>query len=89
MDETQRTKANHLCLATCINKSLKHKYSWGDSISSTKIKKDIVRLPSKNKKVDFDILKTLISAASKLVIKDVVLYADKKIAATKEIIKQQ
>lgn len=89
MDETQRSKANQLCLATCINKSLKHKYSWGDSISSTKIKKDIVRLPSKNKKVNFDILKTLISAASKLVIKDVVLYADKKIAATKEIIKQQ
>lgn len=82
-NEEKRTKLTQLYLATCINKSLKRKYSWGDSISSTKIKKDKVSLPVKNHKLDYSVMATFISAIQKLVIKDVVLYTDKKIAATK------
>ena len=77
------TKANQLYLVTCIYKSLSHKYSWGDSVSKAKIQKDIIYLPTKNGKPDFETMETLISAVQKLVIKDVVLYADKKIQATK------
>lgn len=82
-NEQKRSKLNQLYLATCINKSLQHKYSWGDSISNTKIKKDKVLLPVKNQQPDYTIMETFISAIQKLVIKDVVLYVDRKIEEAK------
>lgn len=45
-----------------------------------------IMLPIKNSIIDYDIMNTIISAVKKLVIKDVVLYADKKIDATKKVI---
>ena len=36
--------------------------------------------------IDFNLMQNLISAIQKLVIKDVVLYADQKITATEQII---
>lgn len=83
----QKSKLTHLFLATCIKKSLSHKYSWGNSISKAKIKKDKVALPVCNSTIQYDMMDTLISAIQKLVIKDVVDYADEKIKATKNIIK--
>lgn len=88
LDDKQRTKNVHLYLATCVRKSLKHKYSWGNSVSSTKIKKDVVSLPAHNGKVNYNLMEILISAIQKLVIKDVVLYADQNIKVTKNIINQ-
>jgi len=44
-----------------------------------------IKLPFKNGKIDFDFMETFISAIQKLVIKDVVLYANKKILATKRL----
>ena len=85
-DGVKRSRLNQLYLATCVNKSLKHKYSWGDSISSTKIKKDKVSLPTQNNQPNYAIMETFISAIQKLVVKDVVLYADRKIAATKHAV---
>lgn len=83
----KRTRLNQLYLATCIKKSLGHKYTWGDSISRTKIQKDTVNLPlSNDSKPDYALMETLIRAVQKLVIKNVVLYADRRIAATKEAI---
>ncbi len=38
---------------------------------------------------DYDLIKTLISDIQKLVIKDVVLYADRKIEATREVVGRQ
>lgn len=81
-DEVKADKINQLYLSTCVRKSLGHKYSWGDSISNKKIQKDKIMLPSKNGSVDYSTMSTLISAVQKLVIKDVVLYAYKKIGAT-------
>jgi hypothetical protein len=52
-DASKRTKIIQLFLASCINKSLGHLYSWGDSISFRKIQKDYVTLPIKNGKIDF------------------------------------
>lgn len=77
-NEEKRSKLNQLYLATCINKSLGHKYSWGDSVSNRKIQKDKFSLPIQNNKPDFSSMETFISAIQKLVIKDVVLYVDKK-----------
>jgi hypothetical protein len=83
-NEKEKKKLNQLYLV--INRSLKHKYSWGDSISNTKIKKDKVSLPAKGNEPNYLVMEPLISAIQKLVIKDVVLYADKKIAATKIVV---
>lgn len=44
-----------------------------------------IRLPVQNDVPDFAFMDTFVRAVEKLVIKDVVLYADKKIAATKQI----
>jgi hypothetical protein len=79
-NEEKRNRLNQLYLATCINKSLGHKYSWGDSISNRKIQTDKVSLPTNNYQPNYTIMETFISAIQKLVIKDVVLYADRKIA---------
>ena len=77
-DEEKRTKLTQLYLATCVNKSLSHKYSWGDSISNKKIQTDKVSLPTQNKEPDYKTMKILISAIQKIVIKDVVLYVGRK-----------
>jgi len=57
----KKSKACQLFLASCINKSLGHKYSWGDSISNRKIQKDKIQLPTKNKKIDFDFMESFIA----------------------------
>lgn len=77
-NEDEKSRLSQLYLATCINKSLGHKYSWGDSISNRKIQTDKVALPVKNNQPNYEIMHTLISAIQKLVIKDLVLYVDKK-----------
>ena len=79
------SKLNQLCMISCIEYSLGHKYSWGDSISNKKIQKDTIFLPTENGKPDYAYMQTLIAAIQKLVIKDVVRYVDEKIAATKTI----
>lgn len=85
--DLQPTKLNQLYLATCVYKGLTHKYTWGDSISGTKIKSDRIMLPvTPDGSPDYAFMETFISAVQKLVIKDVVLYADKKIAATKQAV---
>jgi hypothetical protein len=83
-DEEKRSKLNQLYLATCVNKSLGHKYSWGDSISNRKIQTDKVSLPTQNNQPNHSIMETFISAIQKLVIKDVVLYVDSKIDETRK-----
>lgn len=45
-----------------------------------------MKLPTINNAPDYPMMETLISAVQKLVIKDVVEYADRKIEATREII---
>ncbi len=85
-EKARKTKLNQLFLATCINKSLEHKYSWWNSISNKKIQKDYFSLPTKNWKLDFEFMETLISAVQKLVIKDVVNYAEREEKAMREII---
>ncbi len=77
-NEDNKSKLNQLYLATCVNKSLKHKYSWGDSISNRKIQTDKVSLPTQNIETNYKAMEILISAIQKLVIKDVVLYVARK-----------
>lgn len=84
-NEESRTKLNQLFMVSCICKGLSGRYSWGDSISNKKIQTDLVMLPTINQHPDYSFMETLISAVQKLVIKDVVHYADNKIAVTKQV----
>ncbi len=60
-NDSKRNKEIQLFLAACINRSLGHKYSWGDSISNKKIQKDKVTLPTKNNKIDFEFMESLMT----------------------------
>ena len=87
-DSENATLITQLFCISCIKCGLGYKYSWGDSISFKKIQSDIIQLPVKKGAIDFEFMATFISAIQKLIIKDVVLYSDRKIAATKQCCKK-
>lgn len=78
----------YLFAVQCINKVTDLPiYSYKNKLGGWNVVKDKnILLPIKNDKPDYDVMETLISAIKKLVIKDVVLYSDKKIAATKAVV---
>ncbi|MFP6302046.1 restriction endonuclease subunit S [Helicobacter pylori] len=89
-DTHSKTKLNQLFIITCIYKALNNKYSWGDSISNTKIQNDSILLPTNpHGKIDFHFMHTLINALMKQIIQGVAQYSSAKIQATKEIISQE
>ena len=76
---------NALYFLTSMNKSFQV-YSWGSSSFNVDIlSKEKMFLPLQNNSLNYPFMETFISAIQKLVIKDVVLYADKKINAAKSI----
>ncbi|ENS2569841.1 restriction endonuclease subunit S [Escherichia coli] len=85
-NEDGRTKFAYLGIISCIYRSISHKYSWGGSVSNRKIKNDVIWLPVKNKSPDFCYINDLISVVHKLVIKDVVQYAERKMNAYRQAI---
>jgi Type I restriction modification DNA specificity domain len=55
-------------------------FSWGgSSFNVNVISSQMLNLPAQNNQPDYDLMETFISAVQKLVIKDVVMYIDKKI----------
>ncbi|WQX05006.1 restriction endonuclease subunit S [Helicobacter pylori] len=89
-DTHSKTKLNQLFIITCIYKALNNKYSWGDSISNTKIQNDSILLPTNpHGGIDFHFMHTLINALMKQIIQGVAEYCDAKIQATKEAISQE
>ncbi len=89
-DTHSKIKLNQLFIITCIYKALNNKYSWGDSISNTKIQNDSILLPTNpHGKIDFNFMCTLINALMKQTIQGVAQYCGAKIQATKEIISQE
>lgn len=60
-DSKRRTKPIQLFLTTCITMSLKHKYSWGNSISNKKIQDDTILIPEKNGEIDFDFMESFVA----------------------------
>lgn len=76
---------NALYFLTSMNKSFQV-YSWGSSSFNVDIlSKEKMFLPLQNNSLNYPFMEIFISVIQKLVIKDVVLYADKKINATKSI----
>ena len=54
-----------------------NKYNYGNKFNREAMKNTKISLPTKNHKMDFDFMETLISAIQKLIIKNVILYLKK------------
>lgn len=88
-DSVDYDKECMLYFAAAMAKAIAGKYSYGKKLRSSKSLKIQMILPKKEGKPDFVFMKNLISAMQKLVIKDAVLYADKKIEAAKEALSRK
>lgn len=86
--EIEYSKTCMLFFAAAMERALRGKYSYGKKLRSSQSVHFKMQLPTKDGKPDYDTMATLISAVQKLVIKDVVLYADRKIEKTKDVTKR-
>ena len=87
-EEIELSPNQYLFMVMCINKVTDLPiYSYKNKLGGWNVvKTKEIRLPEKNGKIDFAFMDTFISAIKKLAIKEVVLYSDRKIAATKELV---
>ncbi len=89
-DDVKLSPKQYLFTVPCINKVTDLRiYSYKNKLGGWNVVRNKhIKLPIQNDKPDYTTMDTFISAIQKLVIKDVVLYADKKIAATKSVVNQ-
>lgn len=85
-DSKEYTKEAMLFFTASINKALMNKFDYGNKLRSSQSLHLKMSLPSKNNQPDLSSMETLISAVQKLVIKDVVQYAEQKIAAHEQVV---
>lgn len=76
-------KAIASVIITASRVSTSKQYDYGNKFNREAMNKTKIQLPTQNDRPNYEFMETFISAIQKLVIKDVVLYADRKIAATK------
>ena len=86
-DQKVYSKNELLYFLTCFRVTARGRFDYGTKFNRTNAKKLTIELPVKNEEIDTDFMKRFISVVEKLVIKDVVLWADKKIEASKKVIK--
>lgn len=86
-DDKNYSSEQMLYFSSCMEKSIRGKFSFGKKLRSSQSFDFRIFLPTTpDDSPDYAFMETFISAVQKLVIKDVVLYADKKIAATKQAV---
>lgn len=85
-DEKEYSKEMMLFCTASMERSLLGRFSYGKKLRSSQSLDFKMKLPAQNDQPDYAKMETFISAIQKLVIKDVVEYADRKITATKEVI---
>ncbi len=74
-------------VTTAIHKSSHNgQFHYGKNFYAKDADELQITLPHRNGKPDYEFMELFISAIQKMVIKDVVLYKDKKIEATKKIV---
>lgn len=85
---TEKLEENAAIFVTsAIHKSSHNgQFNYGHNFYAKDADELNILLPAKGDKPDYKSMATLISAVKKLVIKDVVEYADKKMAATKKVV---
>ena len=85
--ERKLSREMMLFLTKTSEKALQGKFSYGKKLRSSQSLNLRMKLPTKNGTPDYDFMNTYITAIHKVVIKEVVLYAEKKMQATQEAIK--
>lgn len=86
-DDKNYSSEQMLYFSSCMEKSIRGKFSFGKKLRSSQSFNFRIFLPvTSDDSPDYAFMETFISAVQKLVIKDVVLYADKKIAATNQAV---
>jgi len=87
-DDVNLSPNQYLFTVPCINKVTDLQiYSYKTKLGGWNVVKDKnIELPIKNNQPDYKTMETFISAIQKLVIKDVVMYSENKIAATKKVV---
>ena len=86
---TRPNRFQYLFMAACIYKGLGHKYTWGDSISKAKIKRDTLMLPANiDGEPDLEIMERIITIVQKMVIADVAKYTFRRLEATRSVVEQ-
>ncbi|AFL69549.1 restriction endonuclease subunit S [Sulfurospirillum barnesii] len=85
-NKREYSKETMLFFTASMEKSIRGKFSFGKKLRSSQSLSFKMTLPTQNHQPDYETINTFISAIQKLVIKDVVTYADRKIAATKHVI---
>ena len=90
-DKAKISPNHYLFMVMCINKVTDLPiYSYKNKLGGWNVVKGkYIRLPEKDGKIDFAFMETFISAIKKLAIKDVVVYSDNKVAATKSVIEKK
>ncbi|CEL90403.1 type I restriction enzyme S protein [Streptococcus sanguinis] len=73
-------------MATSIQKSIKQRFGWENKAVWSKVQKESIQLPTQNGQIDYQFMSDFIKVVEKIVIKDLVQWTDKKIAAAKEIV---
>ena len=69
-----------------IKKVILSKYSYNAKATKIELKNTLISLPSSQGVPLYAYMEVFIKAVQKLVIKEVVEYADRKIAATREVV---
>ena len=73
-------------LMTAIKKVIEKRFNYNAKATKIGLKETEIQLPIQNGQIDYTFMSDFIRAVEKLVIKDLVIWADKKIAATKEVV---
>jgi hypothetical protein len=79
-------RINQMCIVASIDKVIKSKYSYNYKATKIELKNTVIKLPTKNNQPDYSLMEVFISSIQKLVIKDVVHYADRKINGNKQVV---
>lgn len=82
------TNQIYLFMVVCINKVTDLPiYSYKNKLGGwNNVKNKFISLPIINNQIDYEFMENFIKAIEKLVIKDIVLWTERKIAATKQVI---
>lgn len=79
-------KHSALYLMGTIQKVIKDRFNYNAKATKIGLKNTLIEVPLKDGTYDFQFMEDFIRVVEKLVIKDVVIWADKKIQATKQVI---
>lgn len=86
-NKSKYTKEMMLFCTASMGRSLLGKFSFGKKLRSSQSLNFKMKLPINNNQPDYEKMETFISAIQKLVIKDVVQYADQKSAVVKRVVR--